>query len=300
MFPINYIFHTEGIEVGDSYEIKLDFEKDDDAINVFKTLLEIQEGLENFNKAITNSISDEIKVSSILLDIEKGSIKTKLHDLVKKLPDDNKIGFYVDKPKEVLKDVLKSSRKILFDITKDTTLNQLEKENKLFDKTKEILNESSISNFGYKVSKEKLLKAADSFYKPIRESANDIFIKTENEFEIIDKTFQVTLENTFKETTNTNIFDATLFIKKPVYIGTSKWDLVLDKSIEAEMLDENFIAQIKNREVPIFAGDKLYCKFKSVITLNDDYETIDTKYYILEVYKVLVPEDEQYQDTIKL
>lgn len=97
------------------------------------------------------------------------------------------------------------------------------------------------------------------------------------------------LEKTFKETIRINNFRANMIIKKPVFIRHSKWELIFDKSIEAEMKDDTFIAKMKNREVSIMAGDMLDCDMKSEIMYNDDYEIIESKYYILKVYGLVPP-----------
>lgn len=279
----------------DSYELKLDYKKDNNSTHVFYTLLKIQKGFEEFNKTITSSFSNDIIVNLELIDIEKGSIKIKLHDIIKRLPSEEKITNFVDHPKEVIKGLIKESliktRQKLFEITTNDELSQIEKENSLYDGTKEILENSELAQLGVKVSKEKLLKAADYIYKPIRESKNDIYFKSNDGYKKVNSNFEVDLENTFKEDIKTITFRATLPIKKPVFLGNAKWELVYNKALEVEMQDNEFLSQIKNRKQPIFAGDMLDCQFKSVITYNDDYEIIEAKYYVLKVFKVISPED---------
>lgn len=280
-----------------SYELKLDFDKDSNAINVFTTLLDLQNGIEEYNKALIGCISSDIKVSSVLLDIDKGSIKTFFQDNVKKLPDNESIERFIDKPKDVVKDqiknLLKNGRKKLIEIAYIDELTQLEKEDLLCEETKELIENSELSAYGSKISKEKILTAAEQVYKPIRESKNDIYFVDNNIPKKLNKDFEVNLKNTFKETTETNTFTAMLIIKKPDIVGSSKWEMVYNKSIDVEIKDRKFIEKIKNREIPILSGDRLECKFKSVITYNDDYEVIESKYYILEVYNVKAPNKEE-------
>lgn len=298
MLFINNIFGTKGEKLENGYEIKLDFKKDDNVIHIFSTLLELQEGLESFNKAITSSISDEIAVSSMLLDIEKSSIKTKIQDVVNKLPSEESLINFVDHPKdavkEMLKDVLKGARKKLIEVV-NSDLPQKEKENLLVNDIKENLESSELSNYGVKVSKDKILKAAENVCKPIRDSENDIYINTDDGFKKMNKNFKVNLSDTYKENIKTNIFRTNFIIKKPVLLGKSKWELVLDKTFEVEMLDEVFLNRIRNREQPILAGDMLDCEFKSVITYNEDLEVIESKYYVLRVYGVKTPDDEKLE-----
>jgi hypothetical protein len=297
MFYIKELFAVEGIVLDNDYEIILDFKKDDNVTEVLGTLLDLQDGMEKYNKAITSSISSEILVSTVLLDIEKSSIKLILKDVVKKLPSDEAIERFIDKPQDVIKgyvkDALKLGRKKLIDVVSDTELTQLEKEDKLYDDTKEIIENSELSKYGAKVSKEKLLRAADAVYKPLRESKNDIYFAEPNsERKPMSKSFEVVMENTFKQNEHPNTFRASLIIKKPDIVGTSKWTLVLDKAMEVEIQDKEFIQKIKNREIPILAGDRLDCDFKSIIIHNDDYEVVEAKYYVLKVYDVVPPEED--------
>ncbi|WP_417327659.1 hypothetical protein [Halarcobacter sp.] len=298
IFNLKRLFYVEGESLENSYEIKLDFEKDSNAVNVFATLMELQHGLDQYNKTLIGAISSDIKISSVLLDVESGSIKTSLQDFIKKLPDDEMIERFIDKPKDVvkegIKEILKKGRAKLFKIAEIPDLSQKEKENLLVDETKEIIEKSDLSAYGMKVSKEKIVKAAEEVYKPIRESKNDIYIDQDgNGFKKLNKSFKVDIEETFKDRTVENIFRAKVIIKKPVFVGTSKWEVIYDKSMEVEMKDSIFINRIKNREIAIRAGDRLDCQFKSVIVYNDDYEVIESRYYILEVYGVIPPLDEQ-------
>lgn len=274
------------------YEIKLDYENEPDISQVFETLHEFTTALSNYNSMLVQCISNEIITTTSLVAIEKGSIKTKVQDLIKKIPDEAKIELYVDKPKEAIKDMLKSGRKILFKLA-DLDVSQKEKEELLFKNTKDLLDNSELSSYGVKVKKDILLSHANDVYKPIKRTKNKISINIDDTKYELKDCFDYDIEKTFKETTRENRFRANLKIKKPVLIGNSKWEFVYGKSIDAEILDIHWLEKLRNRGVGLLSGDMLDCEVKSVIIYNDDNEIIESHYFILKVYNIISPDNEQ-------
>lgn len=275
----------------DNYEIKLDYENEPDISVVFGTLHEFTVALNQYNNMLTGFVSNEIKTSSSLIDIQKGSIKTKIQDLIKKIPDEAKIDLYVDNPKEAIKDLLKEGRKVLFEIA-NVDASQEEKENILFNKTDKLLKDSELSNYGVKVKKDILLKNADAVYQPIKNTNNKISVNIDDiKYELKD-CFDFDIKKTFSETTRENKFRTNLKIKKPALLGNAKWEFIYEKSFDAEILDENWLKKLKNREVGILSGDMLDCDVKSIIISNDDNEIIESHYYVLKVHDIINPVNE--------
>lgn len=281
------------------YEIKLDFEKDNNAVNIFNTLLELHQGIDVYNKALVNCISKDISVYSVVMDIEKGSIKVKLQDIVKRLPHNELLEKFIDIPsdaiKSSIKDILIKGKDVLFEVS-ELDASQFDKEEFLYKKTEKIILESNLSSFGAHVSKEKIIKSADHVYKSIRNSKNDIYINENNgNYKKINKSFEVNLENTFHDNIRENTIDIKMIIKKPVFVGHSKWELLYEnKTYDTVIEDETFKDKLHNREIAIMSGDLLECNFKSRLTYNDENEIIESKYYILKVYAVVPPKEEEF------
>lgn len=83
-----------------------------------------------------------------------------------------------------------------------------------------------------------------------------------------------------------------LIIKKPDLIGNSKWELILDKKIEAKISDAEFLSKIKNREIQFSSGDKLICELQILTSLDDEYNVLKSEYIVLKVYEIRDKEEQ--------
>jgi hypothetical protein len=80
-----------------------------------------------------------------------------------------------------------------------------------------------------------------------------------------------------------------LAVKKPDYLGTSKWDLRHGKrTIQAKIEDEPWLQRFQNRQVDVRPGDALRCNVKIEHLYGHDNELLMERYTILEVREVLV------------
>lgn len=91
-----------------------------------------------------------------------------------------------------------------------------------------------------------------------------------------------------KETTKFDNMPMTLIVKKPDYLGSSKWDLRHGKrTIAAAIADEAWLRRFQNREIDVRPGDAL----KSLVTVEHHYgfdnELIDEAITVTKVEGVV-------------
>ncbi|MGA2296467.1 MAG: hypothetical protein ABSG15_02850 [FCB group bacterium] len=83
--------------------------------------------------------------------------------------------------------------------------------------------------------------------------------------------------------------DMILKIKKPDYLGDSKWEFRHEnKPIPAKMLDESWLSDFHNRKITLKPGDSIRAKVRIEVAYDYDNEVASTNYYILEVIKVII------------
>ena len=86
-------------------------------------------------------------------------------------------------------------------------------------------------------------------------------------------------------------------IKKPDLVGYSKWTIIFDKNLDVKIADEEFIKQIRNREIHIAFGDMLDADLKIETYIDpDDMSVVETHYTITKVYGIVPP----YKETTQL
>lgn len=78
-------------------------------------------------------------------------------------------------------------------------------------------------------------------------------------------------------------------VKKPDYLGDSKWGLRHGKrNIEAKIEDTPWLRRFQNREVDVRPGDALRCRMKIEYLYGHDNELLTERYTVLEVLEVLI------------
>ena len=80
-----------------------------------------------------------------------------------------------------------------------------------------------------------------------------------------------------------------LAVKKPDYLGTSRWDLRHGKrTIQAKVEDEAWLRRFQQRQIDVRPGDALRCTVKIELLYGHDNELLQERYTILAVKEVLV------------
>ena len=90
-----------------------------------------------------------------------------------------------------------------------------------------------------------------------------------------------------KEKELNNEIRAMLCVKKPDYLGKSRWVLVFEgKSIEAPILDCDWLGKFQNREIDVRPGDSLYSRVKVTTIYGSGSSILNIKYEVIEVLDV--------------
>jgi hypothetical protein len=97
-----------------------------------------------------------------------------------------------------------------------------------------------------------------------------------------------------KETVTFPAAPMILAVRKPDYLGDSKWDLRLGKrAISAKIEDAAWLRRFQSREVDVRPGDALRCEVRIEHLYGHDNELLSERYTIGRVIEVL--ENRHYQ-----
>ena len=85
-----------------------------------------------------------------------------------------------------------------------------------------------------------------------------------------------------------------LMIKKPDYLGFSKWDFKSEsKSFQAKILDGRWLKKFQNREIVIKPHDSIEANVKVIFKYSYERILTETIYEVVEVIRVVPNSDPQ-------
>lgn len=284
------------------FEINLLFKENKNAIEAFNQVTRFYEVLNDFDKIVVRNIGQNFVSEYGLEDVEFSSLKTKLAQILKSIPD------------ELLKDL--QLKKIIgyFLIKAKYRLIKMLADNK------------EISN------KEQIQKVADEVNKDIKEigESYQIIVTHVNNYIILNA-----IDDLVKETNNLRDKElleykskaGNTFVQKGVYLNKSKilselgqrvitneatellkikkvdmlsegpsWNFLQGKKpLSAKMLDKPWLDAFHNRQVIIKPEDALMVSLKTTHTYNPNFDDKKTDFEVIKVLSVVSPESDSVQ-----
>jgi hypothetical protein len=277
-----------------SFCILIDYEKNTpNPSRIFKTMTDLIDAFQSLDYDLVKSIDSKIEPTLILEDIEIGSLKTYVSNILKELDDEGiknidwkpLVGKYLVKAKYLIINLLDGKTQITDKLEIDNTRQEL----------LALAEETGIRQFPYysPISSSDLISGIDKINKSLKHldgADKASFITSENsatfnlQLEFAPKQIEDLLTKETIESTTTMI----LKVKKPDYLGDSKWDFKYDShSIQVKILDSDWIKSFQNREVDIRPGDSIRASVKTEVKYGFDNEVVATNYYLISVVDVL-------------
>lgn len=97
-----------------------------------------------------------------------------------------------------------------------------------------------------------------------------------------------------RETQTVNVPSIVLIVKKPDYLGTSMWDLRHGRrTISARIEDAEWLKRFQGRQIDVRPGDALRCQARIDFLYGHDNELITERYTVEKVHEVLETHDDQ-------
>ena len=278
----------------DEFIIKYDFNKASKRpSHIFKIMSEMIDAYNIIDSAIINSIDYKIQPIVMLEDIEKGSILSRFKYLLESLPDESI--YNLDWKKVVGAFLLKGKYAIIDFINKRESISTKDDiellNNQLMDLSKEAKIKDLITPGSIDIPKLLIgISCISDAITKMEENENLIYIY-ENKEILISRAFSFNkdnIEDLLTSETISSISEMILKIKKPDYLGDSKWDFRHGKeSIYANILDKEWIEKFRNREIVLKPGDSIRAKVKIDVKYDYDREVSSTNYNILQVIEVI-------------
>ncbi|MFN8277302.1 MAG: hypothetical protein U0T84_07455 [Chitinophagales bacterium] len=274
--------------------IEIDFDKDSrNPERVFNALSSMIGALKSFDESLVDSISGSIQPVLLLEDIETGSIRVWLRQLLEKVDDDalkdldwkKQIGAYLVKAKYVAIDFLHGK----------TRISDGDELRQLLTKLYELAQQTDVNKFPA-YSPVKISDLISNIDK-INKSLQSLSDKDTAKFIAKDGTATFNAEFNFSPEdiedllTRDKIENTTemiLKVKKPDYLGNSKWEFKHDnRTIDAKITDEVWVKRFQQRLEDVRPGDSIKGKVKILVKYGYDSTVIGTNYEVISVLGVI-------------
>lgn len=277
----------------------IDFKKGEgSASRVFSATSDFIKACERLDRNLVTSIDANIETVMMLEDIEAGSLKTWLRNVISATDDQSLktldwksiVGNYLVSAKYcVLKWINKEDQedKSLLSLSRDIKALAVKTD------VRHIPDYMPVEPSALMQTIKDLENVKDHFAKGDKAS---VIIPNKEEIEL-KLPSQLNIEAievlSVRETKSHLIPSMICIVKKPDYLGSSMWELRHGKqNILAKIEDEKWIKEFQSRKVNVRPGDALECRVRIDVLYGYDNEIFKTKYYIEEVLQV---HENQYQ-----
>ncbi|QKF92343.1 hypothetical protein [Campylobacter sp. CCUG 57310] len=272
-----------------TYCLHIEIEEQQNSVEFFKDVSALLNSINDLNNAICSCLNTEMDTEVILDGVSSGSLKTFLHDNIKKIPDEA-IANFIKKPKETAKDMVAH----VVIKAKHLLLKKLQEEPKELPKATdeiiaEVIDEAGLKGYGYSIDKASILKSLSGISKNSKgfKMPPIIMVQDENLALVGDYTFDpLDVEGVVEEKSE---YQGSFFIKKPDLAGDSKWTIIHGKNIDVKIIDNNWINKLKNHEVVFGCGDKIAGTLITHTYVDRNLKVIGTDYFLDKILGVYPP-----------
>ena len=287
------------------YAIYIDFEKGSkNPERIFSALDKAIKGFKKLDGVLCKSVDSNIEPILLLEEIEAGSIKVWLKNALEAVDDQAikeldwkpAIGKYLVKAKYAYIKWANKPNKDLQSI-KDLT-----------SETRKLAEESEIKRlpfYGELTSKD-IIEVSDVFDDAKQSLMDEDSVKflTKDDsikFDLTVNTSPANIEEILtKEIIKNEKINLVLVVKKPDYLGRSKWEFKYgNKTISASIEDADWLLKFQNRSYNVRPGDALKCLVTIEGRYGHDNELLSESYVIHKVNDVIENELEKQVDIIE-
>lgn len=281
-----------------SFCIEIDYDRyHSNASHVFEALAEFSTAFESLDRDLASVVFPNIRVRLVLDEVQSGSILSFFITILESVDGDDLrdlnwkriLGKFLVAAKERLLEYLKSKEKVeslreiqdlreeLFQLAQETGLNELGAYSELND-----------AMLLYRI--EQIAIAVDK----LEEDDKAVFISSTQRIEF-NPEFEISkdeIQELLTEVSRRQEVDALLRVKKPDYLGQSRWDVQHDgHAVQVKIIDENWLKEFQSRKFDLRPGDSLHARTVIEVWYDANGNVLDERYTVLKVYRIVPAPD---------
>ena len=288
------------------FELVVDFKKGSgDPSRVFKAMTGLIESVQSLDNHLSSSLAPNVKTTIVLQDIQAGSLKAKLKNVVEDLPDEALkqaevrpiIGYFLLKAKHKVIDWCSEKN----EITEKNEIKQLQSEIKRIATETDI---KQIPAYTEPDAESLLIDINDIRNSLTNLEANDYArLQSDQGVSSFNKKMEISTEIIREYLTREKITsegEKILKVKKPDYLGYSMWAFrYQNKSVDAKILDDNWLKDFQSKDISVLPGDSIRAIVKEEVSYGHNNEVIDMHFEILQVLEILPAPKQKRQLLLK-
>jgi|AntRauTorckE6833_2_1112554.scaffolds.fasta_scaffold00228_2 hypothetical protein len=290
-------------EVEYDFVLRVDFEKgSQDPSRVFSTMTSLIQTFQSIDSDLAKTIDSSISPVLLLEDVDSGSLKTYLRNILTSI-DDNAIKDF-DWKKLVGAYLYKAKYKILEFIDENPTIDERKQIESLQKDLLFLAEETNVRGLpGYApIPTDRLLngiKKLSSSTSNLAEEdtveyiTKDGTIRFNKDFKYDAEKIESLLTREILSSTN----EMVLKVKKPDYLGESMWDFKHgDHPIQAKIIHTEWLANFQSRSLDLRPGDSIRAMVEVQVSYGYKNEIIATHHYVKEVLDIMPGQTENEND----
>lgn len=277
------------------FAVEIDFEPETgfDPARVFKSMSQLIGAFQDIDMRLITSINSAIGPVLMLENIETGSLRTWLRSRLDLLPGDDVlkdgdwkkiVGFYLVRCKHIIVRFIEGKATI----TTRSDVQALEAELLAAAEETQIRRIPAYEPINRKDLLEGIQEISNALaHLEGNDGASLITMEGKANFNLNFRISDQTIEELTVEENISHEEEMILKVKKPDFLGESKWECIYEKAIEVKITDIEWLAKFQNGEEPIFPGDSLRAMVQVAVKYGYNREVVSREYHVTKVIKIL-------------
>lgn len=280
--------------------IEIQYKKEsENPSRVFRSMSELIDSCQRIDQHLVRAIDVNTQTILLLEDIETGSIKVWLCNVLKAIPDDSV--FHLDWKPIVGQYLVRAKKLIINFLENRTTITNIDDIKPLETEIYELAEKTEVRWLpAYtRIQSRQLLESVKDIsasLSHLTEGDSAKYIVPNEPEAKFNLTFNIAperIEELIAGEILSSESEMLLKVKKPDYLGESMWDFRHGTStISASILDREWLERFQSRKVDVRPQDSVRVRMSISHTYDQNGDLIATHYHILKVIEVIIAPDQ--------
>ena len=278
------------------FAIVIDFQRSSpDPARVFRSMTQLIDTFQKFDRELVHTIDVNIQPVMLLEDVESGSVKSWLSAWLEATDD---TGLKELNWKKIVGGYLVKAKYLLIDfLNRETDIVVREDLENLQRQIQAAAEDTGVKRIpAYKPPSKALLvrSITDISYAldPLQRGDRAAFETRSGdrvEFSLTVKVAPESLNDLLVQEAVSNNEELILFVKKPDFLGDSQWEFKHESTLEAKVLDLDWLARFRRNEISLQPGSAIRALVRVEVAYGYDHEVVHRKYQLIKVLEVIPP-----------